>query len=121
MRAAAFDYILGEVVTIVKGTGFSEDLDQMLARACESDDLVIDCEDGRVLVPQGSFKLWPFDYMPPSAVPVTGTLPEQVMHVLERERLGKLIFHEDFVRQGDAVELRAIRRHRPVGRSPRGI
>ncbi|MBW2454410.1 MAG: hypothetical protein JRI68_07860 [Deltaproteobacteria bacterium] len=106
MRAAVFDYAVAQVYEKKDSDGYVETVYEALATAKVSSDLVLECADGKVLAPPGSFAVEHVGT--PTPLSFAKGLPPEVEHGLHLHTRGALSYGEQFLRQGDEVELRGM-------------
>ncbi len=103
MRAAVFEYAVAQVYETTDSQGYVETVYQALATAQVSSDIVLECADGKVLAPRGTFAVEHVGS--PTPLSFAQGVPPEVEHGLHLHTQGELSYGEQFLRQGDEVEL----------------
>lgn len=107
MQAAVFEYSLGQTYETTDEDGNHITVRDILAKAVLSGDLVIETADGKVLVPHGRFVVEHVGQGLAAEIPFS-RLPKEVEHGMRLQTKGRITYCEEFLREGDEVELKGL-------------
>ena len=106
-KAAVFMFVASEQYESTDDEGNQITLNDEVATAQRSGDLILQAEGGRVFVPAGTVKLIPAGQTTAGCVPFSGSLPAEIEHAAKIAG-PRLAYTEKFLQTGDPVELRAM-------------